>query len=112
MQEISPLVFPLYSIQSLRNSLDEIQDKLKWVLDLKEATFVACSDNLSEIKQVVQKVGLNPTFLDKTIKLPFRPPWSLCAEILTQTAFPSDCNGSEATQKNSAFEKSFPWWTA
>ncbi len=148
------------SIQNLKNSLSEIQDKLnrlvsgyidqeipkeiylakkeellkqklalnqslkdfghegtiwikplrEWIFALKKATFVASSDNLSELGQIVRSVGLNPTFLDKTIILPFRPPWSLCAEILTQTAFPPDCNGSFAPKKNSAFEKSFPWW--
>ncbi len=82
----------------------------EWIFALKKATSVASSDNLSELGQIVRKVGLNPTFLDKTIILPFRPPWNLCAETLTQTAFPPACNGSEATQKNSAFKKSFPWW--
>ena len=148
------------SVQNLKNSLSEIQDKLnrlvsayidqeipkeiylakkeellerklmlsqglkdlghegaiwikplrEWIFALKKATSVASSDNLSELGQIVQRVGLNPTFLDKTIILPFRPPWSLCAEILTQTAFPPACNGSFVPKKNSAFEKSFPWW--
>ena len=83
----------------------------EWIFALKKATFVASSDNLSELGQIIRSVGLNPTFLDKTIILPFRPPWSLCAETLTQTAVPPACNGSFVPKKNSAFEKSFPWWT-
>ena len=64
---------------------------------------MASSDNLSDMGQIVRKVGLNPTFLYKTIKLPFTPPWSLTAEILTQThsrSVPnSECSGG-GSEKN------------
>jgi len=42
--------------------------------------------------------------------LPFRPPWSLCAEILTQNGFRRGPNAEKnivSPQKNL---QSFPWW--
>lgn len=82
----------------------------QWVIDAKQATFVACSDDLTQIKRTVQKVGLNPQFLDKKIKMRFRPPFDLTAEILAQTAVVVENIGSEAAQKNLKNPESFPWW--
>ncbi len=148
------------SAQNLKNSLDEIQDKLnrlvsayidqeipkeiylvkkeellkqklalnqtlgdlgqigktwikplrEWIFALKKATSVASSDNLSELGQIVRSVGLNPTFLDKTIILPFRPPWSLCAEILTQNGFRRGPNAEKNSGSPEKKLQSFPWW--
>ncbi len=82
----------------------------QWILDAKKATFVASSDNLFDIKQVVHKVGLNPILVDKSVQLHFRQPWSFAAETLSQMNPTLDCSRSEATQKNSKNKKSFPWW--
>jgi site-specific DNA recombinase len=57
----------------------------QWIFDAKRATFAASSGNLSELGQIVRKVGLNPTFSSKTIKLPFLPPWHLTAVTLEKS---------------------------
>jgi hypothetical protein len=61
---------------------------------------VASSNNLPEIKQVVEKIGLNPQLLNKKINFGFRQPWQLTADLLAQTVFPPDCSGNEAKEKN------------
>jgi len=82
----------------------------QWIFDAKKAAFAASSGNLSDMGQIVRQVGLNPTFLSKTIILPFRPPWQLTAEILAQSRLaplqPAEKNAG-VFQKNS---ESFSWW--
>ena len=82
----------------------------EWIFALKKATSVASSDNLSELGQIVRSVGLNPTFLDKTIILPFRPPWSLCAEILTQNGFRRGPNAEKNDVPPQKNLQSSLWW--
>lgn len=82
----------------------------EWVLSLKEATFVASSDDLCDIKRVIQKVGLNPTLLDKKINLRFRQPYALAAEILAQTAVSSSSVSEKNFPAPAKNTKSSPWW--
>ena len=82
----------------------------QWIFDAKKATLVASSDNLSDVGQIVRKVGLNPTFSDKTIKLPFRPPWDLTAEILAQMHFACAVTAEECGGGAEKKLQRFPWW--
>ena len=45
-----------------------------WILDTKQATFLASTDNFSEIARYVKKVGTNPTVRDKTAHFACIPP--------------------------------------
>jgi hypothetical protein len=87
-----------------------LQPLRQWILDLKQATFVARSDNLVEIKSMVQKVGSNPQLLNKTVKMRFRPPFSFAPNLLTQLQSVS-VSALQKTGPN--FEKNFAssfWW--
>ena len=44
----------------------------EWILDTKQADFLSTSDNLHEIKALVQKIGTNPRVRDKSAH--FSPP--------------------------------------
>ena len=49
----------------------------KWVLDTKQADFLANSDELHEIKAFVQKIGTNPMVRDKSAHFSFSAPSNL-----------------------------------
>ena len=40
----------------------------EWILDTKQADFLAKSDNFHEIKSFVQKIGTNPVLQDKSAR--------------------------------------------
>ena len=46
----------------------------KWILDSKQAGFLASSTNLHEIRNFVRSFGTNPAMQDKTISISFCPP--------------------------------------
>ena len=46
----------------------------KWVLDSKQAGFLASSTNYAEIREFVRSFGTNPAMQDKTISISFCPP--------------------------------------
>ncbi len=48
----------------------------QWILDTKNATSVASSENLSEIRSFVRKVGTNPLLFNKSVSFSFAPPWN------------------------------------
>jgi len=51
-----------------------------WILDTKQADFLAMSDNLHEIKTFVQKTGTNPLVRDKSALFEFPPPSHFAAK--------------------------------
>ncbi len=51
-----------------------------WILDTKQADFLATSDNLHEIKSFVQKIGTNPRVRDKSALFEFPPPSHFAAK--------------------------------
>ena len=46
----------------------------KWILDSKQAGFLATSTNYAEIREFVRSFGTNPAMKDKTISISFCPP--------------------------------------
>src|SRR3989344_2695898 len=64
----------------------------EWILDTKQADFLATSDNFSEIKSFVQKIGTNPLVRDKSALFEFPPPSQFAAlrrEKLSRAVRPS-----------------------
>ena len=64
----------------------------EWILDTKQADFLATSDNFSEIKSFVQKIGTNPLVRDKSALFEFPPPSQFAAkrrEELSRAVRPS-----------------------
>ncbi len=53
-----------------------IEPLREWILDTKNATFVASSENLSEICAFVRKIGTNPILHNKSVTFSFAPPWN------------------------------------
>ena len=51
----------------------------EWILDTKQADFLAKSDNLHEIKSFVQKIGTNPLVRDKSAHFSFSVPSAFAA---------------------------------
>ncbi len=52
----------------------------EWILDTKQADFLAKSDNFHEIKTFVQKIGTNPLVRDKSVRFEFSPPSHFAAK--------------------------------
>ncbi len=52
----------------------------EWILDKKQATFLASADNFSEIARYVKKVGTNPTVRDKTACFSLSSPCQFVAQ--------------------------------
>jgi hypothetical protein len=67
------------TLQAEKKDLDHGRNKWveplrEWILDTKQATFLASTDNFSEIARYVKKVGTNPTVRDKTAHFTCTPP--------------------------------------
>jgi hypothetical protein len=72
---------------------------------------VASSDDLPSIKQMIQKVGLNPQLFNKSVNLRFRPPWSFAPEILTQLQSIAVCSGEKTGLHFKKNLSSSFWWS-
>ena len=72
----------------------------EWILDTKQATFLASADNFSEIARYVKKVGTNPTLRDKTAHFACTPPSHLVA--VRQGFLASSASSAPAAHSGSA----------
>ena len=52
----------------------------EWILDTKQADFLAKSENLHEIKSFVHKIGTNPLVRDKSARFSFSAPFIFAAK--------------------------------
>ncbi|MDP2600092.1 MAG: recombinase family protein, partial [Deltaproteobacteria bacterium] len=52
----------------------------EWILDTKQADFLTNSDDLHEIKALVQKIGTNPVICDKSAQFSFSAPSQFVAK--------------------------------
>ena len=69
-----------------------VEPMRNWILDTKQADFLATSDNFSQIKSFVQKIGTNPLVRDKSALFEFPPPSQFAAkrrEELSRAVRPS-----------------------
>ena len=69
-----------------------------WILDASKAEKLSHSDSFSDVKVFVQKIGSNPTLLDKTFSVSLKQPWIEVAERRSR----------EAAEVNSS--PSLSWW--
>ena len=56
-----------------------------WILDTKKANFLASSDNFSEIKEFIRKVGTNPQLFNKSVFFSFCSPFDFLASRLARS---------------------------
>ncbi len=100
--------------QNLKDSRGGGQSWIKplkeWILSTKKATFVASSGNLSDLKQIVLQVGLNPQFVDKTVQFRFRSPWSSILETLGETAIQDIQTDEKNSSEIKKIKESSLWW--
>ena len=68
-----------------RNGKNWIEPLRSWILDTKKASVLASSENYSEMKAFVQKIGTNPNLLDKTISFSVSPLWDFVASRKAET---------------------------
>src|SRR3989338_1837380 len=52
----------------------------QWILDMKQADFLSTSNDFSEIKSFVQKIGTNSSVRDKSVHFGIPPPSQFAAE--------------------------------
>ena len=71
----------------------------EWILDTKQATFLASTDNFSEIARYVKKVGTNPTVRDKTVHFAFTAPSHF---VVGRQGFLSRSSSSAPTARSSS----------
>ena len=71
----------------------------EWIMDLKQANFLSSSDDLSQIKQFVLKVGTNPVLGDKSPRFSVATPFTFAAtrRALLPTLAPSSRGDSDLT---------------
>ncbi len=100
--------------QNLKDSRGGGQSWIKplkeWISVTKNATFVASSGNLSELREIVFQVGLNPQLVDKTVQFRFRPPWSSILETLGETAILNIQNDKKESSEIKKIKESSFWW--
>ena len=87
---------------------DWVEPLREWILDTKQATFLASADNFSEIARYVKKVGTNPTVRDKTACFSFSSPFQFVAQrqrFLSQSSSPAPTvrSGFSLTSKEVSF---------
>ena len=63
-----------------RGKKNWVEPLREWILDTKQADFLAKSDNFHEIKSFVQKIGTNPLVRDKSARFEFSPPSRFAAK--------------------------------
>jgi len=63
-----------------RGKKNWVEPLREWILDTKQADFLAKSDNFHEIKSFVQKIGTNPRVRDKSAIFDFCPPSHFAAK--------------------------------
>ena len=101
------------TLQAEKKDLDHGRNKWveplrEWILDTKQATFLASTDNFSEIARYVKKVGTNPTVRDKTACFSFSSPFQFVAQrqrFLSQSSSPAPTarSGFSLTSKEVSF---------
>ncbi len=72
-----------------RNGKNWVEPLRSWILDTKKASVLASSENYSEMKAFIQKIGTNPNLLDKTISFSVSPLWDFVASRKAETVLAS-----------------------
>ena len=57
-----------------RTTKNPLEPLRQWILDTKKASFLAFSDDYTEMKQIIQKIGTNPKLSDRSLSFSFIPP--------------------------------------
>jgi hypothetical protein len=64
----------VYPKTGKNSSYVKIESLREWILDTKNATLMASSENLNEMCAFVRKIGTNPVMENKSVTVSFCPP--------------------------------------
>ena len=87
-----------------------IEPLRRFILDTKKANILAPSDNFSEIKEFVRKVGTNPKLFNKSVSFSFVPPFDFVAKINSKIlAEPQAKRGARQQLTDKNLQSSLMW---
>ena len=90
-----------------RTGKNWIEPLRQWILDANHAEKLSETDNFSEIKTFVQKIGTNPVLLEKSVSLSLAQPWGFLAASRARLAA-AEARRAEATDLGKI--RSSIWW--
>ena len=74
-----------------------------WIIEANQAKNFVLSDNFSEMKNLLKKIGSNRRILNQRLFVDFKKPWNYLYFLPAEARVPSEASGEGETNRL--------WWT-